>query len=308
MRVEGAMPTPPAPPLERALDAERVVLDTAAGPVSVYLDESVKSATLPPLVLVHSVNAAGSAAEVKPLFEHERTRRVVCAVDLPGFGFSDRSDRAYTPRLMTDALHAVVQHGVQQHGAAVDVAAVSLGCEFAARLQTEAPAHVRRLALISPTGFNTTKGRDKAAGTTLQLPWLYQLLSAPFWSDGIYNTLTRPSVIRYFLEKTWGRKQIDEELWRYDVVTTRQPGAKYAPLHFVSAGLFSADIHTVYRAVTCPAWVSMPTRGDFTNYRGRAVVDDKPNWQFHSVEGGALPYFEDPAGFCARLDAFWLGS
>lgn len=301
------MPSTPTPPeLPPALAAERVVLDTVAGAVSIYVDASADRPTLPPVVLVHSMNASGSAAEVKPLFQHERRRRVACAVDLPGFGFSDRSDRAYTPRLMTDALHAVVQHLRARHGErAVDIAAVSLGGEFAARLATEAPALVRRLALISPTGFNATKGRDRAAGTTLQLPWLYRALTAPVWSDGIFRNLTRPGVIRYFLEGTWGSKDIDEELFRYDVITTQQPGAKHAPLHFVSAGLFSADIHSVYRAVACPVWVSMPTRGDFTNYRGRTVVADKANWQFHAVEGGALSYFEDAAAFTARLDAFW---
>jgi pimeloyl-ACP methyl ester carboxylesterase len=46
----------------------------------------------PPLLLVHSINAAGSAYEVKPLYEHYARSRTVYALDLPGFGFSDRSD------------------------------------------------------------------------------------------------------------------------------------------------------------------------------------------------------------------------
>jgi hypothetical protein len=59
-----------------------------------------------PLLLVHSVNAAASAAEVRPLFEHYSATRTVFAIDLPGFGHSRRADIAYTPRLMTDALHS----------------------------------------------------------------------------------------------------------------------------------------------------------------------------------------------------------
>jgi hypothetical protein len=49
------------------------------------------------------------------------------------------------------------------------------------------------------------------------------------------RTLTRPGVIRYFLQRTWGSKAIDEDLWRYAVVTTRQPGARNAPFRFFIA-------------------------------------------------------------------------
>jgi pimeloyl-ACP methyl ester carboxylesterase len=49
-----------------------------------------------PLLLIHSVNAAASAYEVRPLFDHYRGRRPVYALDLPGFGQSDRSDRLYS--------------------------------------------------------------------------------------------------------------------------------------------------------------------------------------------------------------------
>ena len=46
-------------------------------------------------------------------------------------------------------------------------------------------------------------------------------------------------------------------------------------------------------------------RGDFTDYKGRSTVEQRANWQFESTEGGALPYFEDLAGFTAKLDAFF---
>ncbi|GAB4204505.1 MAG: hypothetical protein OHK0022_29750 [Roseiflexaceae bacterium] len=56
-----------------------------------------------PLLLIHSINAA-SAYEVRPIFEHFQASRRVYALGLPGFGFSERSNRDYTPRLFTDAL------------------------------------------------------------------------------------------------------------------------------------------------------------------------------------------------------------
>ena len=42
------------------------VIDTPAGPVAVYIAHPAQPSGLPPLLLVHSVNAAGSVAEVAP--------------------------------------------------------------------------------------------------------------------------------------------------------------------------------------------------------------------------------------------------
>jgi pimeloyl-ACP methyl ester carboxylesterase len=302
---------PDASPLPLPLDAEYAELQTDAGRIAVYgarpaASPEMKSAHQPvPLLLVHSVNASASAAEVAPLFDYYRQTRPVYALDLPGYGLSDRSDRAYTPRVMTDALHAVVKRMRHENsGGPVDVLGVSLACEYVARLHNEAPNSVRRIALVSPTGFSGKKRRYGPPGSTRGIPWLYKVLVNPAWSGGLFNALTRPGVIRYFLERTWGSKTIDEGLWRYDVLTTRQPGAKNAPLYFLAAYLFSNDINWLYESIDCPVWVSMATRGDFTDYQGRSTVEGRPNWQFHLIDGGALPYFEKPRAFTALLDAF----
>lgn len=255
----------------------------------------------PPLLLLHSVNAAGAAADVKPLYEHWRATRTVFAPDLPGFGFSDRSDREYTPRLMTDAVHATLAQIRQRCGPGpVDALALSLSCEYLARAAVEAPGHYRSLALVSPTGFSGSKRRYGAPGSSLFVPWLYRALRGGPGSrrgERLFKLLTRPGVIRYFLRRTWGSREIDEELWRYDVATTRQPGAWHVPLYFLSAGLFSRDINTLYEALTMPVWMSHGMRGDFVDYRGRSTVERRGNWRFTVFPTGALPYFEVPERF-----------
>ena len=296
------------PALPLAVAADLIQLETGAGRVALYhASPQHPVAGLPPLLLVHSVNAAASAAEVAPLFEFERQRRTVVAIDLPGYGHSDRSDRPYTPRLMTDAVLAAADW-LAGHAASeqVDALGVSLSVEFVVRAQRERPERFRRLALVSPTGFSRAKRRHGPPGSTLMVPWLLRLLQRPGWGDRIFRNLTRPGVIRYFLKRTFGARNVDEALWAYAVATTRQPGARHAPLHFVSAALFSGDINTLFEAVDCPVWVSMATRGDFTDYQGRSSLADRANWRFLAVEGGALPYFEDLSAFMARLDPFWL--
>jgi pimeloyl-ACP methyl ester carboxylesterase len=258
-----------------------------------------------PLLLVHSVNAAASAAEVRPLFEYYRGTRTVFAVELPGYGFSERKDIAYSPRLMTDALHAVSVQIRQRCGPApLDALAVSLGCEFLARAAVEQPSHWGRIALVSPTGFMGHKPRRGPPGSTRGMPWLYRLLSAELYSQALFNGLTKPGVVRYFLQRTWGGKHIDETMCAYSVATAAQPGARFAPLHFLAGDLFSADIHTVYEGIGQPVWASHGVRGDFTDYRGMSIVRLRPNWKIDVFQTGALPYFEVPAAFLGTMDAF----
>jgi pimeloyl-ACP methyl ester carboxylesterase len=259
----------------------------------------------PPLVLVHSINAAPSAAEVRPIYEHCSAKHTVFAVDLPGFGLSDRLDRRYDPRLMTDALHALAEQVRSRCGAVpIDALAASLGCEFLARAAVEQPRQWGRLAFVSPTGMNGTKPRRGPSGSTRAMPWLYALLADKPWSAALYRSLTRPAVIRYFLRRTWGRASIDETLWRYDVLTARQPGARFAPLHFLSGALFSNDIHSIYEALSQPVWMSHGKRGDFKDFGAKRLVHDRGNWRTTVYPTGALPYFEVPSTFLLDLDMF----
>ena len=62
--------------LPPAIEAERREHDGRAGRLSYYVAGSGA-----PLLLVHSVNAAASAYEMRPLFEHYRGSRRVYAVD-----------------------------------------------------------------------------------------------------------------------------------------------------------------------------------------------------------------------------------
>jgi pimeloyl-ACP methyl ester carboxylesterase len=278
------------------LSGSTVLVDTAAGPVAVHTAGSG-----PPLLLVHSVNAAASAAELRPLHEHYAKTHTVFSPDLPGYGATARPDRLYTPRLMTDALHGVARHIRSQFAnQAVDALALSLSCEFLARAAREAPGDYRSLALVSPTGLSGSRPRRGPAGSTAAMPRLHRALK--WFGPGLFALLTRPQVIRFFLRKTWGGPTIDQQMFEEAVATARVSGAEHAPLSFLSGALFSKDILSVYESLSLPVWMCHGVRGDFTDYRQKVTLAGLPNWQMKVFPTGALPHFECLSKFCAALD------
>lgn len=289
-------------PLPPALQADLHTLGGDSGRIAVYAGGSG-----PPVLLVHSVNALASAAEVRPLFEALRHSHSVYAMDLPGYGLSERLPRAYSVGDMCSAIVQVAQWVAQRHpGQPLQGVGVSLACEFVARVAQQTPELFCALALVSPTGFRGGKSLRGPAGSTLFMAGFDRFLRrpGPAWGRFLFRQLSRPSVVRYFLQRTWGGKDIDETLWAYAVQTAQVPNAEQAPLSFLSGGLFSADMHDVYESLRLPVWVVHGTRGDFTDYRALDLVRHRPNWQVTVMQAGAMPYFEDIDAFIAAFRAF----
>jgi pimeloyl-ACP methyl ester carboxylesterase len=286
--------------LPPALDAPRHAFNGAAGGLSYYVGGNG-----PPLLLVHSINAAGSAYEVGPIFENMVKTHHVYALDLPGFGFSDRSERNYTPRLYTDAIHDMLAVLAHDHGdEPVHALAISLGSEFLARAATESPDRFRTLALISPTGFSSRSGHFRRSRKTREVPGLYAFLTFPLWSDAIFRALTSRKSINFFLRKTFGSENYDRGLAEYDYRTTHQPGAKNAPYAFVSGRLFSTDVRDIYERLKLSVWITCATKGDFADFSEVDWVRSRPNWTVVTFDAGALPHFEQPEEFVARYREF----
>lgn len=259
----------------------------------------------PPLLLVHSVNAAGSSAEVRPIVEHYAASRAVIALDLPGFGQSERGALDYSPTMMKDAILRAAQH-VQGlgFGPAVDVMAVSLACEFTALAALERPHWFRSVALVSPTGLESTRPPQYVATKTGEKRWLRRLLELPLWSQALYQALTSRTSVGYFLRRTWGSIAIDKQLLEYGLVSARQPGARHAPLAFLSGALSTPGIAKVYSRLQQPLWVAHGERGEFSRFDGLPRLRAADKWVVDVFGTGALPYFEVPTLFASRYDAF----
>jgi pimeloyl-ACP methyl ester carboxylesterase len=173
---------------------------------------------------------------------------------------------------------------------------------------TEDPNAFHSLGLISPTGFDRrSESAAKVPGdtdATRAMPWLRSVLTVPLWKRGFFSALTSRPSIRFFLQKTFGRKEIDEGLLEYDYVTAHQPGAENAPYSFVSGYLFSAKALRLYRALSMPVWMAHGVRGDFVDYQAKHEVEGLPNWTIDVFQTGALPHFEQPGKVIAAYEDF----
>lgn len=286
-------------PLPQALDADlRDWNSENCGRVSYYSDTSATAGR--PLLLLHSINAAPSALEMKPLFEHYRGERPVYAPDLPGFGQSERGARHYSPELYADTIRGFLSEVV---GKPADVVALSTTAEFAARAAL-ASGNVHTLALISPTGFGT---RPRPSLKTRSR--LFRFFSTPLVGSGLYRLLTVKPSVRYFLNMGFVGKP-PAELVDYAHRTTQQPGARFAPFHFLSMQLFSDDAPTaLYRRVEVPVLVLYDRDPNISFERLPEVVDSCDNWRSERISPTlGLPHWEELEQTISALDTFWSQS
>lgn len=290
-------------PLDEALEAERNEFTSPhAGRISYYQDKRGKGT---PLVLLHSINAAPSAYEMKPIFEHFSGKRPVYALDLPGFGFSERSDRLYSPLLYQNAISDFLKAVV---GKPADVVALSLSCEFAAVAAAHQPDLLRSLVMISPTGFNPPRV-DKLAERADQRGTknkLYAGLAVPLWNRPVYDLVAcRPS-IQFFLNKSF-EGLVPDHFVDYAYQTAHQPGAQYAPTYFLSGKLFTPAVReTVYMALDRPVLV-IYDQDPYTNFEMLPMLlRECDNWKGARISPTkGLPHWEAPNRVFNAMTNFW---
>jgi len=211
-----------------------------------------------PVVLVHGIHAAASSYEWSTIFEPLSARHTVLALDLIGFGKSERPAIRYSGHLyadlLTDFLGAVV-------GRPATLVASSLGSAYAVAATTARPDLVRGLVLISPTGRTDVGPGGRACGRILELPLL---------GTAAFNGLVSRSSIRYYLNRVYADPaNIREALVEQNWATSHQPNARLAPAAFL-AGRLDLPFNMTSGKLDCPVVV---LRGDHPGL-GRPMPDD----------------------------------
>jgi len=202
-----------------------------------------------PLVLLHSINAAASAYELRPLFDHFAQVRPTYALEWPGFGQSQRGPLDYGVCLYADTLREFLQLITAQHPA-VDLVALSQSAEHAALVARQRPDLIDTLTLLSPTGLAAHPPRARRPSSLVR--WFLQ--NKP-WSQAIFSLLSSHASLRYFLSKSFVGPP-DPGLLAYAYESSHQPGAEYAPFAFLAGRFAVPDVlGRVYAKLSIPTLV-----------------------------------------------------
>ena len=236
----------------------------------------------PPVVLLHGVHAAASSFEMRNIFEPLSHQHMVYALDLLGFGKSERPATAYTGSLYAALLGDFLATIVREPAAVITS---SLSAAYAVSVASERPGLVSRLVLISPTSATSLGAGGWAFG---------QLLALPLVGTALFNLLVSHASIQSFLRRAYADPaRVDEPLVGQTWATAHQPNARLAPAAFVAGAL---DLSTDGLAGTVAAPI-LVLRGSEPGI-GRQTSDAElrglgPNVAFETIPGaGQLPHDE----------------
>lgn len=282
--------------LEKAIDSNGASI-TGAGDYEVYWYYDIEAEGRP-LLFVHSINAAPSAIELKPLFQHFRSYRSVYAPDLPGFGRSTRHVGMMTASDFAKNISSIIDQ--MSPSEPPDVIALSLGCEFVARAVVECGANVRSLTFISPTGFSRRQPPPLQAQKRLR-----RLFDFAGFGRGAFKLLRLERSVRYFYGMNFSGS-VPSELVAYALKTTRQPAAHEMPLQFLSMSLFTPNaVGLLYEKLDVPVLVLFDEDPNVT-FELFEQFEDSPTWQFKRIGPSlGMPQWEHPEKTVAALESFF---
>ncbi len=282
-------------PLAPALDAEVRHVDTwSAGRLAYYVDTRAAGR---PVVLLHGVDATASSKEMAPLFDALRGERPVYALDLPGFGLSERVERAYDRELFRAAVRRFLTDVVRADGGA-DVVALSLSSEFIAAVACEELSLVHSLVLLSPTGL----GRQAPGANVL----LRAVSHVPYVAETLYRALVTPPSLRWFLKKSFVGAP-DPGLVDYAVSTSKEPGAHRAPLAFIAGDLFTENaFERLYTRLAVPTLILHDDDPYARFDRLDELTKQNPRVEVARIAPTrGLPHFEQRDATLASMRKFW---
>jgi len=182
----------------------------------------------PPLVLLHSPGIAASGYEMRGIMQALTKDFRVYALDLPGFGLSDRPTLQYTAELYIQLCRDFLANEVRRPALLV---ASRLSCNYAIAVAARSPELCSGLVLISPIA--------------LRGEWTPRTLLPAFLESRVAKTLLYPLLV---LASRYGTRD------NYYYATTHRFGAEHAVMALL-AGRLNQDVSREIEEVWQPTLV-----------------------------------------------------
>jgi pimeloyl-ACP methyl ester carboxylesterase len=170
----------------------------------------------------------------------------VYAIDLLGFGFSDKpANASYSADLYVDLITDFIR---EVSGYPANIVASSLGAAYAIRVADEHPELVNAMILNGPSGLDTNR-RPGMAGAAF-----YGLLQSPVLGTSFYNVMASERSIRDYARDNlfYDHRRVTDRLVANLYSTSHQQGAQHAIAAYLS-GYLNTETRSPFSRLTQPA-------------------------------------------------------
>jgi pimeloyl-ACP methyl ester carboxylesterase len=258
-----------------------------------------------PIVFVHGIGAGISSFMWRKNFDALSEKFRVYALDLLGFGFSDKPAAAhYSPDLYVELISDFIREVV---GGPANLVASSLGAAYAVCVAEEHPELVNALILNSPAGYDTLNTRPGMSGAAF-----YGLLQSPVLGTSFYNVMASERSIRDYARRTlfYDYRRVTNRLVSNLYATSHQAGAQHAVAAFLS-GYLNVDMRIAFSRLgqrVILVWGKQDTTTPIT--KATALLDLNPRAELEVFDFcRVMPEQEHPELFNALvMDAFAMSA
>lgn len=270
--------------LENTLGGESSYHDTVFGKIF-YTKKGVG----PSLLLIHDSNIGSSSFLWRKNFEELSNNFTVYALDLPGFGKSEKRALTYTAEVYTYAIKSFVDEVI---GKKCFCIASGISACYAINVEYEDPETFSRIVAVSPTGvFHKSNNPNKCNMVTTKS------FDLPILGSFIYNLLSsRKSLEKHMKNNIYYNKDLASSyvLNHYENSSKQDgPLSKYAPASLIG-GYMNDSVAEALANFEIPIYIIWGANSNINPIDNlKSFVDINPAVSYHVFENcGEYPQEE----------------
>lgn len=250
-----------------------------------------------PLLLVHHPSPGGSSWEWRKVFLDLARHYNVYALDLLGFGLSEKPNVPYSGRMLGDLVHDFLEDAIGQPAYGIGS---GLGGAYLVNVAVRRPQRLLKLVLANPTGITTMASPPVEAAT-------WSTLHAPIIGTSVYNSMVSYPVLESELRNHiyYDPLEVSPAIVRDLYTFAHQPGSQYAAAAYFS-GRLSLPMRLAFSSLTQPVLLVWGQEAHYTPVsEAMDLLYRHPATELRIIEEcGMLPHDEKAGEFLNFTNEF----